>query len=122
RGSRIVCTVYNDMKLILQMPRGNLETIYPRQLLLTYICNNLIDTNNQSEEPNYKRAFELMRKNRLNLNFLYDYKPKHFLDSIKTFIKAIHNDDDLCLFLSELDNEKNTKHELIKYVLKQEPM
>ncbi|CAF1168111.1 unnamed protein product, partial [Didymodactylos carnosus] len=35
---------------------------------------------------------------------------------------TIKNDDDLCLFLSELDNEKNTKHELIKYVLKQEPM
>ena len=98
------------------MPRGNLETIYPRPLLLTYICSEFID----SETINYKRAFELMRKNRLNLNFLYDYKPKQFFDHIPTFISSMHNDDDICLFLSEIDNEKNTRDEYMKYILKQD--
>ncbi|CAF4715292.1 unnamed protein product, partial [Rotaria sp. Silwood2] len=98
------------------MPRGNLETIYPRPLLLTYICSELID----SETINYKRAFELMRKNRLNLNFLYDYKPKQFYDYIPIFISNLRNDDDICLFLSEIDNEKNTRDEYMKYILKQE--
>lgn len=98
------------------MPRGNLETIYPRPLLLTYICSELID----GLHPNYQRAFELMRKNRLNLNFLYDYKPKQFFDAIPNFINQARNDDDICLFLSEIDNEKNTREEYMKYVLKQD--
>ncbi|CAF0966914.1 unnamed protein product [Adineta ricciae] len=116
RGTRIVCTAYTDLKLVLQMPRGNLETIYPRPLLLTYICSELLD----SKTLDYKRAFELMRKNRLNLNFLYDYKPKQFFDHIPTFIASARNDDDVCLFLSEIDNEKDTRDEYMKYILKQE--
>ena len=114
RGTRIICTAYTDLKLVLQMPRGNLETIYPRPLLLTFICSELID----GEKRNYQRAFELMRKNRLNLNFLYDYKPKEFFDHIPTFISSTRNDDDICLFLSELDHEKNTHDEYMKYILK----
>ena len=98
------------------MPRGNLETIYPRPLLLTYICSELID----NKIKNYEYAFELMRKNRLNLNFLYDYKPKQFFDNISIFILNARNDDDICLFISEIDNEKNTRNEYMKYILKQE--
>ncbi|CAF3679104.1 unnamed protein product, partial [Adineta steineri] len=116
RGTRIVCTAYTDLKLVLQMPRGNLETIYPRPLLLTYICSELLN----SKTLNYKRAFELMRKNRLNLNFLYDYKPKQFIDYIPSFVSNARNDDDICLFLSEIDNEKNTREEYMKYILKQD--
>ena len=114
RGTRIVCTAYADLKLVLQMPRGNLETIYPRPLLLTYICSELID----HQPRNYQRAFQLMRKNRLNLNFLYDYKPREFLEHIPQFIGEARGDDDLCLFLSEIDDEKNVRSEYLKYVLK----
>ncbi|CAG8578654.1 3718_t:CDS:10, partial [Funneliformis mosseae] len=32
RGSKIICAVYFDNFLILQMPRGNLETVHPRVL------------------------------------------------------------------------------------------
>jgi len=35
RGARIVCAVPVDTKLVLQMPRGNLEVIYPRSLVLS---------------------------------------------------------------------------------------
>ena len=35
RGSRIVCAVPADTKVVLQMPRGNLEVIYPRSLVLS---------------------------------------------------------------------------------------
>lgn len=40
-GSVIVSAIPNDIKIILQMPRGNLETIYPRMLVLDGILNNL---------------------------------------------------------------------------------
>lgn len=37
RGSRIVHVVADDTKLVLQMPRGNLETIHPRALVLSAV-------------------------------------------------------------------------------------
>ena len=37
RGSHIVTCVSDDTKLILQMPRGNLETIHPRALVLSTV-------------------------------------------------------------------------------------
>ena len=41
RGSQIVVSVADDTKLILQMPRGNLETIHPRALVLTAVRKHL---------------------------------------------------------------------------------
>jgi elongator complex protein 1 len=37
RGSRIVTTVPSNMALVLQMPRGNLETVNPRPLVLEVV-------------------------------------------------------------------------------------
>ena len=37
RGSRIVTVVPSNMSLVLQMPRGNLETINPRPLVLEVV-------------------------------------------------------------------------------------
>lgn len=37
RGSRIVTAVPSTMGLVLQMPRGNLETIYPRPLVMKIV-------------------------------------------------------------------------------------
>ena len=41
RGTRIVTVVTNDTKLVLQMPRGNLETIHPRALVLSAVRQHL---------------------------------------------------------------------------------
>jgi hypothetical protein len=32
-----VCVVPHDMKVVLQLPRGNLEIIYPRALVLSHV-------------------------------------------------------------------------------------
>lgn len=37
RGAQIVAVVPYDIKVILQMPRGNLEGIYPRMLALDMV-------------------------------------------------------------------------------------
>lgn len=37
RGSRIVTVVPSSTTLVLQMPRGNIETIYPRPLVLQIV-------------------------------------------------------------------------------------
>lgn len=41
RGSRIVTSVPDDTKLVLQMPRGNLETVHPRALVLSAVRRHL---------------------------------------------------------------------------------
>ena len=41
RGSRIVTVVPSTMSLVLQMPRGNLETINPRPLVLEVVKSDL---------------------------------------------------------------------------------
>jgi elongator complex protein 1 len=41
RGSRIVVAAPSAMSLVLQMPRGNLETIYPRAFVLEVIHDNV---------------------------------------------------------------------------------
>ena len=41
RGSRIVVAVPSSMSLILQMPRGNLETINPRPLVMEVVNQDL---------------------------------------------------------------------------------
>lgn len=41
RGSRIVTAVPSAMSLVLQMPRGNLETVYPRPLVMEVVKNDI---------------------------------------------------------------------------------
>ena len=69
RGSRIVTVVPHDTRLIFQMPRGNLETISPRALVLSCVRRHL-------DSVEFKSAFALMKKHRINMNLIYDHNPK----------------------------------------------
>lgn len=42
RGSRIVTAVPSNMSLVLQMPRGNLETINPRPLVMAVVRQDIL--------------------------------------------------------------------------------
>ncbi|XP_037228727.1 elongator complex protein 1 isoform X2 [Falco rusticolus] len=102
RGSRIVTVVPQDTKVILQMPRGNLETIHHRALVLAQIRKWL-------DRLMFKEAFQCMRKLRINLNLLYDHNPKVFLENAETFIKQIDSVNYINLFFTELKEEDFTK-------------
>lgn len=101
RGSRLVVVVPDSNRVILQMPRGNLECIEPRALSLAQLANML---NSQS----YFEAFDLARKQRINLNLFVDHDANHFLKNIDLFVKQISNPQWLCLFLAELQDEDCT--------------
>lgn len=101
RGSFLIIALPNDSKTILQMPRGNLECIQPRALSLYIIGEHL-------KKCEYLAAFNLMRKQRINLNLIYDYEPQIFLQNAKKFVEDITNPQWLSLFLSELQNEDVT--------------
>ncbi|XP_019372711.1 PREDICTED: elongator complex protein 1 isoform X2 [Gavialis gangeticus] len=102
RGSRVVTVIPQDTKLVLQMPRGNLETIHHRVLVLAQIRKWL-------DRLMFREAFECMRKLRINLNLLYDHNPKVFLENVETFIKQIDSVNYINLFFTELKDEDFTK-------------
>ncbi|XP_034833485.1 putative elongator complex protein 1 [Maniola hyperantus] len=97
RGAKLVVTVPKTTRTVFQMPRGNLETIEPRPLSLKIIGEYL-------DHCKYYDAFDLMRKQRINLNLIYDHNPKLFTESIGMFFDAIQNNSWLNLFLADLEN------------------
>ncbi|KAM9377431.1 elongator complex protein 1 [Pholidichthys leucotaenia] len=101
RGSRIVTVVPQDTRVILQMPRGNLETIHHRALVLAQLREWL-------DSLRFGEAFECMRKQRINLNLIYDHSPKVFLENIQTFITQLSSINHINLFLTELKEEDMT--------------
>ncbi|XP_046881186.1 elongator complex protein 1 isoform X2 [Hypomesus transpacificus] len=101
RGSRIVTLVPHDTRLILQMPRGNLETLHHRALVLAQLRRRL-------DCRKFREAFECMRKLRINLNLIYDHNPKSFLESTEIFLKQLDSISHINLFLTELKEEDTT--------------
>ncbi|KAJ8714548.1 hypothetical protein PYW07_002773 [Mythimna separata] len=102
RGAKIVIAVPNDTRTVFQLPRGNLETIQPRPLSLKIIGEYL-------DGLQYQEAFDLMRKQRINLNLIYDHDPEKFINNIEVFLESVQNISWLNLFLSELQNSDVTK-------------
>ncbi|XP_077290540.1 elongator complex protein 1 [Arctopsyche grandis] len=102
RGSVLVTVIPCESRTVLQLPRGNLEIIQPRVLSLKIIGNYL-------DRKDYRLAFDLMRKQRINLNLIYDHNPDEFLENVAVFINAIDNPSRLSLFTSELDEQDVTK-------------
>ncbi|KAJ3055398.1 hypothetical protein HK097_010674, partial [Rhizophlyctis rosea] len=120
RGSRIVVAVPADIALVLQvmsiapvdcdifspaalqMPRGNLETVYPRALVLSTVRSAL-------DELNYKTAFLLCRKHRIDMNLLVDHNNAQFMDNVEAFVQQVDDPEYLNLFVSGLRDEDVTK-------------
>ena len=100
RGAKLVTVMPSAFALVLQMPRGNLETIYPRALVLAGIRDNL---NNRR----YKRAFLACRNHRVDMNILHDYSPETFIADVGLFVDQVKKAEHIDLFLSQL-RYKNT--------------
>lgn len=102
RGSKIVTTIPRQMAIVLQMPRGNLERIFPRCMVLHRVRKEL-------DARRYLTAFLHCRAHRVDLNVLYDHKPESFLSDVGEFVQQVNNVDHLNLFLSSLRNEDVTQ-------------
>jgi elongator complex protein 1 len=95
RGSRIVHVMPTNFSLTLQMPRGNLETIFPRALVLAGVRRSI-------EVKHYRRAFLACRNHRVDLNILHDHAPAQFLENIELFVDQVKNIEHIDLFLSQI--------------------
>ncbi|AYO44803.1 Elongator complex protein 1 [Malassezia restricta CBS 7877] len=102
RGSRIVTAVPSAMSLVLQMPRGNLETTYPRPMVLDVIRDRL-------DRLAFGEALRVSRAHRVDLNLLHDHCPTAFLERVPEILAQIHHVDHINLLLSNLRNEDVTQ-------------
>lgn len=102
RGSELVTAVACDSRTVMQLPRGNIEVIQPRALSLKLIGNFL-------DKCEYVKAFDLMRKQRINLNLIHDHDPEKFTENIPMFISAIDNASWLSLFITDLEDVNVTE-------------
>lgn len=102
RGAKIVTVIPSTYAVILQMPRGNLETIYPRILVLTGIRRHV-------QHGEYLAAFLACQTHQVDLNILHDLDPEGFLAKIPDFIGQLKKPGRIDEFLSKLKDEDVTK-------------
>lgn len=102
RGAKIVTVVPSTYAVTLQMPRGNLETIYPRVLVVSGIRHHI-------SQGDYLAAFLACQTHQVDLNILHDYDPEKFLSQIATFIDQLKKPSRVDEFLSKLKDEDVTE-------------
>jgi elongator complex protein 1 len=95
RGARIVTTMPTTYSVVLQMPRGNLETVYPRALVLAAIRRSI-------EADRYGEAFLACRNQRVDMNILHDHDPERFMAGIGKIVEQVKRVDHIDLLLSQL--------------------
>ncbi|GMH34369.1 hypothetical protein BSKO_02203 [Bryopsis sp. KO-2023] len=89
QGSKIIAAPPGGAAVILQMPRGNLETIHPRVLVLCAIVEAL-------NEKQYQEAWELATTNRVDLNIIVDYNWPSFISGAGDFVASVTKEEDMC--------------------------
>ncbi|CCH44803.1 Elongator complex protein [Wickerhamomyces ciferrii] len=106
RGSLLANVIPSKSAVVLQAPRGNLETINPRIMVLQGVRKDI-------KNRNYKNAFITCRTHRIDLDLLHDYDPELFIQNIELFVKQIERIDYLDLFVSCLheDDVAKTKYQ-----------
>lgn len=65
----------SDGRLVFQLPRGNLEGIYPKVIMINLVKKKI-------EDKHYKDAFEIIRTHKLDFNLIYDINPEQFTSEI----------------------------------------
>ncbi|KAF7791354.1 hypothetical protein EIP86_002368 [Pleurotus ostreatoroseus] len=95
RGSRIVVAVPSCMSLVLQMPRGNLETINPRPLVMKIVKQDI-------DQTNYGKAFLACRKHRVDLSVFLEHNCDAFMKRLAFFVEQVSDVDFINLFLTSI--------------------
>ncbi|QPG74024.1 hypothetical protein FOA43_001343 [Brettanomyces nanus] len=105
RGSLLVSAVPSESSVTFQAPRGNLETVYPRIMVLSGVRNDI-------KNKRYRAAFMTCRTHRIALDILHDYDPELFFSNIEHFVDELGKVEYLDLFLSCLldENVAETKY------------
>jgi elongator complex protein 1 len=95
RGSYIVTGLPNDVRIVLQTPRGNLETIAPRPLVVQRVWR-------LARAKEYGSAFRLSRQQRIDMNVMVDADPDDFLLNVDRLVDQVLVPSHLSVFLTYL--------------------
>lgn len=95
RESLLVTGQPNGVDIVLQAPRGNLETICPRPAVFEAV--DLL-----AKRADYSNAFQLCRRQRLNGNHIVDADYDLFIGNIAKFVVEVGNEDSLSEFMTRL--------------------
>lgn len=99
RGSLIVSAVPGDVSIVLQAPRGNLETIAPRPVVFEAVSKH-------AKKGVYDKAFGLCRRQRVDMNHIVDADYDLFMSSVAQFVKQVDKESHLNVFLTFLKGDK----------------
>ena len=99
RGSDIVSL--SDQRLVFELPRGNLEVVYPKLLLFHEIKRLIV------EKRDFMAAYKEIRRHKLDLNLVTDTSPKVFAEEVLNgnFLKAFRKIEDINLILNALEKD-----------------
>ena len=100
-GARIVAAVPGAVDVVLQMPRGNLETVAPRFLALPAVCAAL-------DGERFAAAAALAARHRVDLNLLVDYRWPRFLTKAEAFVKDVRDPDVVAEIIESLREDDVT--------------
>lgn len=105
RGSKIITC--SQGRCIFQLPRGNLEGIYPKTI-------TLLNVRRAIGHLDYLRAFELVRTHKLDMNLLFDLNPEQFIANGEKLLSDIKKVDYISLLIASL---KEGVSDELKYCL-----
>ncbi|GLV37639.1 Elongator complex protein 1 [Carabus blaptoides fortunei] len=94
-GALLVNDIPNTSKVVLQVPRGELEIINPRPIALDQIDKLL-------SQKRHLEAYKIMRADRIDSNVLYDLDPARFMNDIEEFIKNINNCEYIDVIITQM--------------------
>ena len=100
-GARIVACAPGTTSVVLQMPRGNLETVAPKALVLPAVACAL-------RAGRYKDAYKLAAKQRVDLNLIVDYGWPNFIDAAEAFVKDVDSAEAIMELLESLEDKDIT--------------
>lgn len=85
----------------MEMPRGNLEVIYPK-LLLFHEVQRLI-----RDKRDFMTAYKEIKRHKLDMNLITDVSPTVFKEEVENgnFLRAFRKTDDINLILNSLTKE-----------------
>ncbi|KAH0829046.1 IKI3 family-domain-containing protein [Lanmaoa asiatica] len=94
------------MSLVLQMPRGNLETINPRPLVMKVVKADL-------DAGQWKKAFASCRKHRIDLSIIVQHNQDAFMAGVSEFVDQVQDVDYVNLFLTNVGQSQLTQKAII---------
>lgn len=104
RGAKVIGVLHGDeAAVIIQTNRGNLESIYPRKLVLSSIINALV-------QRRFNDALLMVRRHRIDFNVIVDHCGwQVFLQDASEFVRQVKNLSYITDFVCAIKNENITE-------------